>query len=168
MRSTNTSGWLPDIGLFILWSAAGLASAVEISGLLTIGILVAPVAWALLGLSAWRTFRRPGRTHTMAGLLLLPALVIGYLGSWTTFMSDAEGDHCASSGGVTMCQSSATCDPSGQCTDATPPVAGDGSTHFHWLSALPFITVGIVVVSAAVAILIVGHRRTNRRLPRPA
>lgn len=91
MKSTSGTGWPADIGLFGLWSLTGLAGGAVLAGAFTIGIFFVPVVWLFLGLSLWRTVRRPGRAHTIAGLLVGPAAAIGYLGSWLTFMSDSGG-----------------------------------------------------------------------------
>jgi len=71
--------WFADIGLFALWCATGLTAGAVLAGAFTIGIFFAPAAWLFMALSVWRTARRPGRIHTMAGLLMGPAVALGFL-----------------------------------------------------------------------------------------
>lgn len=88
----HTLRWPAETGLFLLWAIAGTAGLLVLLGAFTIGLFVLPLAWLLFGAAAFRTFRRPHREFTLAGLLLGPAVWSSYIGAgWAARDYSADG-----------------------------------------------------------------------------
>lgn len=158
--------WAADVLIYLLWGLVGLLFVLALAGMLSIGILVLPFAIGTSGLAAYATFGRAFRPQCIAGVMIPVALGIGWLGSWSTFVSDDPADHCYRSSGGTTCESSSYTDASGQTVDTMPHHSGELPSGFQWSHTWPYVAVAIAVLMLGVVVFVscgVGVRRTNAR-----
>lgn len=88
----HTVRWPAETALFLLWALTSTAWLLVLMGAFTIGLLVVPVAAALLGAAALCTFRRPHREFALVGALIGPAAWSSYIGaSWAARDYSADG-----------------------------------------------------------------------------
>lgn len=89
--------------MLALWVLTGSAWVVSVLGMLSIGILVAPPALALLALSVVLTVRRPGTWPSVAGVGVALTLGLGWMGLVLGRADPATGSCSATADGVVTC-----------------------------------------------------------------
>lgn len=154
--------WAPDVGVYLLWGLCGVLDLITLAGILSIGLLVLPIAVVACALAAYLTFGRAFRPQCMAGLMLPLGIGIGWLGSWFTYASSDPGDHCYRIKGGVECDSSFSTDASGHSIETTPHHAGELPTGFQWSHTWPSIAVGATVVLLSVVVFIIAGLAVRR------
>lgn len=129
-----------------LWALAGLAGAVTVLGLLSFGILVAPLALGLLALAIVLTVRRPHLWPCVVGLAAGPVAVLAWLGVVLGRSDPSSGSCSATADGVVTCTS-----------DGRTIVPGG----FEAALALPWFVAAAVVLAVAVVGWVVGTRSSR-------
>lgn len=133
-----------------LWTVTGLAFVLSVMGMFSVGILVLPVAVALLVLSVVVTARRPGSWPSVAGVGLALAAGLAWLG-WVLATSGPSQLSCSgSSDGPTTCTSRGrVVDP-----DAV-----------EWANAVPWFAAATVAAVVTGVLYVLAMARTRSRAP---
>ena len=129
-----------------LWALTGLAGAVTVLGLLSIGLLVAPLALGLLVVATVLTARHPALWPCVVGVATGPAAALVWLGVVLGGSDPASGSCSATADGVVTCTS-----------DGRAIVPGG----FEAALALPWFVAAAVVLAVAVGGWVAGTRRSR-------
>lgn len=139
-------------GLFALWVLVGLAGALTLLGMFSIGMFVLPVAAALLACAVWLTLRGADRWPAMAGLGVAAAAALAWLGVVLAQADPASGSCSGSPGGPVVC------------TDGAGQPWDPGS--FAWAVGLPWFIAAALVLAGTLAGYLVARRVVTGRLRR--
>ena len=132
--------------LLALWTLTGLAGVVTVLGMLSIGIVVAPMAVALLVLSVVLTARRPGSWPSVAGLGFALAFGLAWFGVFLGRADPSEGSCSATADGVVTCLS-----------DGRVVVPGS----FESAAAAPWFVAAVILALLTLAAYVVASSRVR-------